>query len=81
MFESIIELAMDGHFVTPWINAGGISSPTLVHYMDYHCDSSWDDSYLLYQKALREITPERFIMLPTDIQEAIKNNMRCNRKE
>lgn len=81
MFESIAELESDGKFVTPWIKASCIFSPTLVHYMDHHTDGNmgWDAGYDLYRKALREKTPERFAMLPADVQEAIKNNMRFNR--
>lgn len=81
MFESIRELESDGTFITPWVKASGIFSPTFVHYMDHHPDGNvgWDASYELYRRALKEKTPERFYMLPSDVQEAIKNNMRFNR--
>lgn len=82
MFESIRELEADGKFITPWIKASCIFAPTLIHFMDHHIDGNmgWDASYELYRKAIKEKTPERFYMLPADVQEAIKNNMRFNRR-
>lgn len=81
MFESITQLMRDGKFVTPWIGTCKIFVPTFVHYMDHHSDGTWDEGYALYEKALREKTPERFRMLPENVQKAIENNMRFNRSD
>lgn len=80
MFESITELARDGTFVTPWVQARH-GSPSFVHYMDHHTNGSWDEGYELYRIAAKEKTLERFKMLPEYVQEAIKNNMEFNRSE
>jgi hypothetical protein len=80
MFESIRELARDGVFVTPWVQAN-FCCPSFVHYMDYHSDESWDKGYELYKKAADEQTAERFKILPENVQTAIINGMRFNRKE
>jgi len=78
MFESIISLAHDGKFITPWIALDRIFVPTLVHYGYHRTDygGSWGEGYNLYKEALRAKTPERFRMLPSDIQKAIKSGMR-----
>lgn len=81
MFESITQLAHDGRFVTPWIEASRIFVPTLVHYMDHFRTGTWDEGYELYRKALKEITPERFKMLPLLVQSAIGQNMRTQQDE
>ena len=82
MFENITALACDGKFITPWINLKSISAPTLVHYMDYHADynAPWDVGYEMYKEALRTKTSERFKMLPPQVQKAINQRMRFQRK-
>lgn len=76
MFESINDLLHDGKFVTPWIKTSRIFGPTLIHYMDHHSEGTWEEGYILYEKALVKKTPERFKMLPLLVQRAIKQNMR-----
>jgi hypothetical protein len=81
MFENICNLSHEGKFVTPWIKTTGIFGPTFVHWMDHHSDGTWDEGYKLYGEALKVKTPERFKMLPSEVQSAIKLNMRTPIKE
>jgi len=81
MFESIRELAHDGKFITPWVKTSGIFGPTFVHWMDHHSDGTWDEGYKLYEEALKVKTPERFKLLPSEVQSAIKMNIRTPIKE